>query len=51
MLRIGFGTKAVGWDNLVYGVVLVVFIIFLPQGILGSIIERLKARAKGAASR
>ena len=37
-LRIGFGTKAVGWDNLVYGVLLVVFIIFLPKGILGSMI-------------
>src|SRR5581483_7555629 len=30
-LRIGFGTKAVGWDNLVYGVLLVLFIIFLPK--------------------
>src|ERR1700736_2666090 len=46
ILRIGFGTKAVGWDNLVYGVLLVVFIIFLPKGILGSIIERLKAKRK-----
>lgn len=36
-LRIGFGTKAVGWDNLVYGALLVVFIIFLPKGILGSL--------------
>jgi len=42
ILRIGFGTKAVGWDNLVYGVLLVVFIIFLPKGILGSIIDRVK---------
>jgi branched-chain amino acid transport system permease protein len=42
VLRIGFGTKAVGWDNLVYGVLLVVFIIFLPKGILGSILERLR---------
>jgi branched-chain amino acid transport system permease protein len=41
-LRIGFGTNAVGWDNLVYGVLLVLFIIFLPKGILGSLIERLK---------
>ncbi|CAN5912043.1 branched-chain amino acid ABC transporter permease [soil metagenome] len=46
-LRIFFGTKAVGWDNLVYGVLLVVFIIFLPKGILGSILARAKgARAK-----
>jgi branched-chain amino acid transport system permease protein len=43
-LRIGFGTRAVGWDNLVYGVLLVLFIIFLPKGILGSIAERLKFR-------
>ncbi|KAF0104508.1 MAG: ABC transporter permease [Rhodospirillaceae bacterium] len=45
-LRIGFGTKAVGWDNLVYGVLLVVFIIFLPKGILGSLLARLKSPGK-----
>lgn len=36
-LRISFGTAAVGWDNLVYGALLVVFIIFLPQGLVGSL--------------
>jgi branched-chain amino acid transport system permease protein len=41
-LRIGFGTAAVGWDNLIYGLLLVVFIIFLPQGILGSILGALR---------
>jgi branched-chain amino acid transport system permease protein len=46
ILRIGFGTKAVGWDNLVYGVLLVVFIIFLPKGILGSVIARFKTQPK-----
>ncbi len=46
ILRIGFGTKAVGWDNLVYGVLLVLFIIFLPKGILGSVIARLKTPLK-----
>ena len=45
-LRIGFGTRAVGWDNLIYGVLLVLFIIFLPKGILGSLLESLKPRAK-----
>jgi branched-chain amino acid transport system permease protein len=45
-LRIGFGTNAVGWDNLVYGVLLVLFIIFLPKGILGSLIERLKSQRR-----
>ena len=44
VLRIGFGTGAVGWDNLVYGVLLVTFIIFLPSGILGSVLERLRPR-------
>jgi branched-chain amino acid transport system permease protein len=48
VLRIGFGTKAVGWDNLVYGVLLVIFIIFLPKGILGSVIEKLRTQPKKA---
>ena len=48
ILRIGFGTKAVGWDNLVYGVLLVLFIIFLPKGILGSVLDRLKTQPQGA---
>jgi branched-chain amino acid transport system permease protein len=38
-LRVFFGTRAVGWDNVVYGVLLVVFIIFLPRGILGSLLQ------------
>src|SRR5260370_37893918 len=42
ILRIGFGTKAVGWDNLVYGVLLLLFIIFLPKVILATVIPRLK---------
>jgi len=45
-LRIGFGANAVGWDNLVYGVLLVLFIIFLPQGILGSLIEAARSGRK-----
>nr|WP_312011959.1 branched-chain amino acid ABC transporter permease [Bradyrhizobium sp. AUGA SZCCT0182] len=45
-LRIWFGTKAVGWDNLVYGVLLVLFIIFLPKGILGSVMDRFKTQPR-----
>jgi len=45
-LRIGFGTGAVGWDNLIYGLLLVIFIIFLPKGILGSLLERFRTRRK-----
>jgi branched-chain amino acid transport system permease protein len=37
VLRVSFGASAVGWDNLIYGVLLVVFIIFLPQGLVGSL--------------
>ena len=48
VLRISFGTKAVGWDNLVYGLLLVLFIIFLPKGILGSFLDRWKAQPKKA---
>jgi branched-chain amino acid transport system permease protein len=40
-LRIFFGTGALGWDNLVYGTLLVVFIIFLPQGLAGAAWNRL----------
>ncbi len=47
-LRIWFGTGAVGWDNLVYGTLLVVFIIFLPQGLLGSLQARLAPRRSRA---
>jgi branched-chain amino acid transport system permease protein len=46
VLRISFGTSAVGWDNLIYGVLLVLFIIFLPKGILGSLLERFRLQRK-----
>jgi branched-chain amino acid transport system permease protein len=50
-LRISFGTRAVGWDNLVYGVLLVVFIIFLPKGILGSLLALKRTRRPAALGR
>ena len=40
VLRVGFGAGAVGWDNIIYGTLLVVFIIFLPQGLVGSLQAR-----------
>lgn len=40
VLRIGFGTGAVGWDNIIYGSLLVLFIIFLPQGLVGTLQEK-----------
>jgi ABC-type branched-subunit amino acid transport system permease subunit len=37
-LHISFGTAAIGWGNIVYGALLVSLIIFLPQGLLGSLL-------------
>jgi len=51
VLRTSFGTAAVGWDNVVYGVLLVVFIIFLPKGILGSVLEWRRPEAPAALPR
>jgi branched-chain amino acid transport system permease protein len=39
-LRVLIGTGMVGLDNTIYGLMLILFIIFLPQGILGAILER-----------
>ncbi len=50
VLRISFGTRAVGWDNLVYGVLLVLFIVFLPKGILGSLHDVARPRGKSGAA-
>ena len=51
VLRISFGTAAVGWDNVVYGILLVLFIIFLPKGILGSLLELRRSRGAVALGR
>jgi branched-chain amino acid transport system permease protein len=51
-LRILFGTSFIGAANTIYGVLLVLFIIFMPRGILG-LVDRLlarRARPTGAAS-
>ena len=46
-LRIEFGTNFIGAANTIYGVLLVLFIIFMPRGILG-LIERLLTRPRRA---
>lgn len=43
-LRISFGSAAVGWDNLVCGTLLLLFTIFLPQGLLRSVLAVLTRR-------
>jgi branched-chain amino acid transport system permease protein len=42
-LRILFGTNFIGAANTIYGVLLVLFIIFMPRGILG-LVDRLLVR-------
>ena len=38
-LRLGFGNKYPALDTTIYGVMLVLFIIFMPKGILGAVLE------------
>jgi len=42
-LRVWFGTNFIGAANTIYGILLIVFIIFMPRGILG-LFETLRAR-------
>ena len=44
-LRIAFGLKFLGMADTIYGFLLVVFIIFLPSGIYGSLREAFRRRA------
>jgi len=49
-LRVLIGTDMVGLDNTIYGLMLIVFIIFLPQGILGAILQRVKPKSRRPAA-
>jgi branched-chain amino acid transport system permease protein len=49
-LRVWFGTNFIGAANTIYGILLILFIIFMPRGILG-LIETLRApRARASAA-
>jgi branched-chain amino acid transport system permease protein len=53
-LRVVIGVSMVGLDNTIYGLMLILFIIFLPKGILGGILdwyEKRTARNAAAAAR
>lgn len=50
ILRIWFGTNFVGAANTIYGALLVVFIVFMPRGIVG-LIERRRPRHDAAAAK
>ena len=47
-LRIAFGTNFIGAANTIYGILLILFIIFMPRGIVG-VIESAAKRKKPAA--
>lgn len=47
-LRLGFGNKYHALDSTVYGLMLVLFIIYMPKGILGAATEGMKSKPKAA---
>jgi len=52
-LRIVFGLKLIGMAETIYGLLLILFIIFLPSGIYGSVrdlLARRLMRSEGAAA-
>ena len=48
-LRVAVGHEVHGLDSTIYGLMLVLFIIYMPHGILGKVLE-LRARKAGAAA-
>jgi branched-chain amino acid transport system permease protein len=47
-LRVWFGTNFIGAANTIYGILLILFIIFMPRGIMG-VIESLRAPRRAPA--
>jgi branched-chain amino acid transport system permease protein len=44
-LRIFFGTNFIGGANTIYGILLILFVVYMPKGIVGSILARFGRRA------
>jgi len=49
-LRVWFGTDFVGAANTIYGILLILCIIFMPRGIVGMIEDTVKGRWRGKAA-
>lgn len=45
-LRVAFGTNFIGAANTIYGILLVLFIIFMPRGIVGTIQDTIKGHRR-----
>ena len=43
-LRVLIGNKVLGVDTSIYGLLLVLFIIYMPKGILGTALQKLGAK-------
>lgn len=50
-LRVAVGHDVLGLDTSIYGLMLVLFIIYMPKGILGKLLERRRAAAPATAPR
>jgi branched-chain amino acid transport system permease protein len=48
-LRVAFGTNFIGAANTIYGILLILFIIFMPRGIVGMLEDAVKGRWRGKA--
>jgi branched-chain amino acid transport system permease protein len=44
------GNDALGVDTTIYGLLLILFIIFMPKGILGAFLDRFRARPQARPS-
>ena len=49
-LRVAFGTNFIGAANTIYGILLILFIIFMPRGIVGMIQDTIKGSPRGKAA-
>ena len=49
-LRVAFGTNFIGASNTIYGILLILFIIFMPRGIVGMLEDIVKGRWRGKAA-
>jgi branched-chain amino acid transport system permease protein len=47
-LRVGFGTSFIGAANTIYGILLILCIIFMPRGIVGALARRGRPRSRRA---
>jgi branched-chain amino acid transport system permease protein len=49
-LRVAFGTNFIGAANTIYGILLILFIIFMPRGIVGMIEDVVEGHRRGKAA-